>query len=70
MAEDSCKGNWEVVENVWKMVQSRGKVRKKSGNFEIENEWQPCMSQPEFTVYSFSVLPRIFSSGANGPMGL
>ena len=41
VAEDSCKGSWEAVENVWKMVKSQGKVRKKSGNFEIENEWQP-----------------------------
>ena len=23
-------------------MKSQGKVRKKSGNFEIENEWQPC----------------------------
>ena len=30
------------MENVCKMVKSQGKVRKKSGNFEIENEWQPC----------------------------
>ena len=41
VAEDSCKGSWEAVENVWKMVRSQAKVRKKSGNFEIENEWQP-----------------------------
>ena len=38
VAEDSCSGSWE---NVWKMVKRQGKARKKSGNFEIENEWQP-----------------------------
>ena len=41
MAEDSFKGSWEAYKNVWKMVKSQGKVRKKSRNFEIENEWQP-----------------------------
>ena len=30
------------MENVLKMVKSQGKVGKKSGNFETENEWQPC----------------------------
>ena len=25
VAEDSCKRSWEAVENVWKMVKSRGK---------------------------------------------
>ena len=28
MAEDSCKGSWEAVENVWKMVKSQEKVRE------------------------------------------
>ena len=51
MAEDSCKGSWEAVENVWKMLKSQGKVKKKSGNFKIENEWQllhcPKRESPE-----------------------
>ena len=28
VAEDSCKGSWEAVENVWKMVKSQEKVRE------------------------------------------
>ena len=28
MAEDSCKGSWEAVENVWKMVKSQENVRE------------------------------------------
>ena len=27
---------------VWKMVESQGKVSEKSGNFEMDSEWQPC----------------------------
>ena len=49
VAEDSYKGSWEAVKNVWKMEKSLGKVRKKSGNFEIENEWQPCYFHEIFT---------------------
>ena len=44
MAEDSCKGIWEAIENVWKMEKSQGKVRKKLGNLEVENKWQPCIA--------------------------
>ena len=28
VAEDSCKGSWEAVENVLKMVKSQEKVRE------------------------------------------
>ena len=28
---------------VWKMVESQGKVIEKSGNFEKDIEWQPCL---------------------------
>ena len=45
VAEDSFKGSWEAVENVWEMVKSQGKVRKKSGNFAVENEWQPYIDK-------------------------
>ena len=39
----SCKIWWlrTAAKKVWKMVKSQGKVMEKSGNFEIENEWQP-----------------------------
>ena len=40
-----------AVENVWKMVKSHGKVIEKSGNFEIENEWQPCQTMLKGTSY-------------------
>ena len=28
VAEDSCKGSWEVIKNVWKMVKSQENFRK------------------------------------------
>ena len=29
---------------VWKKVESQGKVSEKSGNFDMDYEWQPCIS--------------------------
>ena len=28
VAENGCKGSWEAVRNVWKMMKSWGKVRE------------------------------------------
>ena len=33
----SCKPS----KSVWKMVEGQGKVSEKSGNFDMDNEWQP-----------------------------
>ena len=55
--EDGCKGSWEAAINIGscifffhlcctKMRCTAGnwsQVREKSGNFEMENEWQPCI---------------------------
>ena len=32
----------KASKRVWKMVESQGKVSEKSGNFEMDIEWQPC----------------------------
>ena len=31
-----------LYKRVWKTVESKGKVSEKSGNFEMDIEWQPC----------------------------
>ena len=36
--------NWPS-KMVWKTVESQGKVSEKSGNFEMDIEWQPCYQQ-------------------------
>ena len=33
-----------LISLVWKTVKTQGKVMEKSGNFDIENEWQSCYS--------------------------
>ena len=39
--------NWPS-KRVWKMVESQGKVSEKSGNFEMDIEWQRCFEQPTY----------------------
>ena len=31
-----------ICQRVWKTVKSQGKIREKSGNFEVDDKWQPC----------------------------
>ena len=31
-----------LPKGVWKTVESQGKFSEKSGNFEMDIEWQPC----------------------------
>ena len=33
-----------TYQRVWKTVKSQGKIREKSGNFEVDDKWQPCLS--------------------------
>ena len=35
-------GYYWPSKRVWKKVESQGKVSEKSGNFDMDNEWQPC----------------------------
>ena len=42
--------NWPS-KKVWKMVESQRKVREKSGNFEMDIEWQPCIKASYQTHY-------------------
>ena len=42
-------GYYWPSKRVWKKVESQGKVSEKSGNFDMDNEWQPCnlgLTQP------------------------
>ena len=34
------------LKRVWKKVASRGKVSEKSGNLDMDIEWQPCYIEP------------------------
>ena len=52
MAKDDCKGSWEALKNVWKIVKSQVKVKKKSENFEIENKWQPWVCSFRYRVFT------------------
>ena len=41
--------NWPSI-RVWKPVESQGKVSEKSGNFEMDIEWQPCHTCSVFSL--------------------
>ena len=41
--------NWPS-KRVWKMVESQGKVGEKSGNFEMDIEWQPCTTHSSISL--------------------
>ena len=32
-----------IWQRVWKTAKCQGKIREKSGNFEVDNKWQPCV---------------------------
>ena len=32
-----------ICPKVWKTAKYQGKVREKSGNFEVDDKWQPCV---------------------------
>ena len=31
-----------ICQKVWKTAKYQGKIREKSGNFEVDDKWQPC----------------------------
>ena len=31
-----------ICQRVWKNTKCQGKIREKSGNFEVDDKWQPC----------------------------
>ena len=39
---NDVNGYYWPSKRVWKKVDSQGKVSEKSGNFDMDNEWQPC----------------------------
>ena len=32
-----------ICQRIWKTVKSQGKIREKSGNFQMDGKWQPCI---------------------------
>ena len=32
-----------ICQGVWKKETCQGKIREKSGNFEVDDKWQPCL---------------------------
>ena len=36
-----------ICQRVWKTVKCQGKIKEKSGNFEVADEWQPCMANSD-----------------------
>ena len=32
-----------IFQRLWKTVKCQGKIREKSGNFEVDDKWQPCI---------------------------
>ena len=31
-----------ICQRVWKTAKYQGKIREKTGNFEVDDKWQPC----------------------------
>ena len=44
----------------WKTVESQGKVSEKSGNLEMDIEWQPCVNSIFVHLSGFDMLLRHF----------
>ena len=38
------KTDFLICHRVWKAVECQGKIREKSGNFEVDDRWQPCIT--------------------------
>ena len=41
MVKRRVKLTYGSMKRVWKTVKCQGKIREKSGNFEVEDTWQP-----------------------------
>ena len=50
--------NFFICQRVYKTEKCLGKIREKSGNFEMNDKWQPCLH-----VYHYKNLSAIGSSG-------
>ena len=48
------------LKRVWKKVASQGKVSEKSGNLDLDIEWQPCQSV--LWKYTCRLIPLLFVS--------
>ena len=47
------------LKRVWKKFVSQGKVSEKSGNLDMDIEWQPCFNLWTFVVDNLGVFNRI-----------
>ena len=44
------KNEFLICHRVWKTAKSQGKIREKSGNFELDGKWQPWLHIVTFLV--------------------
>ena len=40
------KNGFLICQRVWKTIKSQGKIKEKSGNFEVDDKWQPSVNKP------------------------
>ena len=40
-----------ICRSLWKTSKCQGKIREKSGNFEVDDKWQPCNRMPLTSVF-------------------
>ena len=52
-----------ICQRVWKTVKCPGKIRERSGNFEVDDKWQPCVSINEVDTLKWQLLlMKVYSS--------
>ena len=45
------KNDFLSYQRVWKAIKCQGKIREKSGNYEVDDKWQPCsLSSAELKI--------------------
>ena len=54
-----------ICQRVWKTVKCQGQIREKSGNFEVDDKWQPCIGNPESETYLTSDKLKGIINGKN-----
>ena len=52
-------GKYQPSKRVWKKVESQGKVSEKSGNFNMDIEWQPCNGERMWAKYCLPASGRL-----------
>ena len=50
-----------ICQRVWKTVKCQGKIREKSGNFVVDDKWQPCLTWFKVCRQNEHISASIFS---------